>query len=112
MAGNCLSWPMSPKGMCQYLGLTITIWRWWQERTMQEFCSYSPLSSQKTRLRKPQTPINSAPDLPMPPIEWPDFQSVQSVLISGKILFRIQEIFLNLVRAIYPGSFDPLTNGH
>ena len=25
---------------------------------------------------------------------------------------RTQETHLNLVRAIYPGSFDPLTNGH
>ena len=25
---------------------------------------------------------------------------------------RTQELHLNLVRAIYPGSFDPLTNGH
>jgi pantetheine-phosphate adenylyltransferase len=31
--------------------------------------------------------------------------------IKLKAAFK-QEPFLNLVRAIYPGSFDPLTNGH
>jgi pantetheine-phosphate adenylyltransferase len=37
-----------------------------------------------------------------------------SIAIQLKITFspRTQEICLNLVRAIYPGSFDPLTNGH
>jgi len=47
-------------------------------------------------------------------VKFVHFQWAQSVLIGGKIFFQPgkQEHCLNLVRAIYPGSFDPLTNGH
>jgi pantetheine-phosphate adenylyltransferase len=38
-------------------------------------------------------------------------RSLQSSIKSSSKPHR-QEAYLNLVRAIYPGSFDPLTNGH
>jgi pantetheine-phosphate adenylyltransferase len=40
------------------------------------------------------------------PFAQPDFQNKITVSLPN------QESHLNLVRAIYPGSFDPLTNGH